>query len=250
MGPRPPGGRPHRVEGHLRSPLLPAGRATRTEAWRAAHARRLRIAGFGFQISDSGLPAPSSATGGSASPEGDCGLRIADCGLPAPSSPKGGLASPEGAEGHSRGRKPPEGPGPTEPAPEGRKDREIACETAGGPSPALSMGPHGRGASRGPARGPSRGCLCGLAVAFVSHKGEVFPCGYLPVDCGSVRQRTLAEIWRDSDVFADLRDFERLTGKCGRCEFKGVCGGCRARAYALTGKYLAAEPACTHRPRP
>ena len=103
-------------------------------------------------------------------------------------------------------------------------------------------------AQRGRALGHSRGCLGGLAVAFVSHKGEVFPCGYLPVQCGSVRERPFAEIWRDSDVFGDLRDFERLKGKCGRCDFKGICGGCRARAYALTGDYLAAEPACTYRP--
>ena len=98
----------------------------------------------------------------------------------------------------------------------------------------------------GPIR--SRGCLCGVAVAFVSHKGDVFPCGYLPVSCGSVRRQPFAEIWRDSDVFGALRDYDRLSGKCGRCEFKGVCGGCRARAFALTGNYLAAEPACTHRP--
>jgi radical SAM protein with 4Fe4S-binding SPASM domain len=102
-----------------------------------------------------------------------------------------------------------------------------------------------------PVRGPqvpSRGCLCGVSVVFVSHKGEVFPCGYLPVNCGSVRERSLAEIWADSPVFADMRDFDRLSGKCGRCEFRGACGGCRARAYALTGDYLSSEPACTHRP--
>jgi len=94
----------------------------------------------------------------------------------------------------------------------------------------------------------SRGCLCGVSVAFVSHRGEVFPCGYLPVHCGSVRERSFADIWRTSDVFASLRDYDQLKGKCGRCEYKAVCGGCRARAYALTGNYLAAEPACTHRP--
>jgi radical SAM protein with 4Fe4S-binding SPASM domain len=93
-----------------------------------------------------------------------------------------------------------------------------------------------------------RGCMCGVSVAFVSHKGDVFPCGYLPVQCGSVREKPFAEIWRSSEVFAKLRDYETLLGKCGRCEFKGLCGGCRARAFALTGNYLAAEPACTYRP--
>lgn len=105
-------------------------------------------------------------------------------------------------------------------------------------------------AQRGLDVGRSRGCLCGVSVVFVSHSGEVFPCGYLPVHCGSVRRRALADIWRGSEVFAALRDYDRLGGKCGRCEFGGVCGGCRARAYALTGDYLAAEPACTHRPAP
>jgi len=103
-------------------------------------------------------------------------------------------------------------------------------------------------AQRGRAPPNSRGCLCGVSVAFVSHKGEVFPCGYLPVHCGSVRESDLAEIWRGSEVFADLRDYSKLGGKCGRCEFRAICGGCRARAYALTGDYLSAEPACTHRP--
>jgi len=104
------------------------------------------------------------------------------------------------------------------------------------------------GVSPGRAGPHGRGCLCGVSVAFVSHKGEVFPCGYLPVHCGSVRERPLAEIWRDSQVFARLRDYEALLGKCGRCEYKASCGGCRARAYALTGNFMAAEPACTYNP--
>lgn len=95
----------------------------------------------------------------------------------------------------------------------------------------------------------SRGCLCGLSVVFVSHTGVVFPCGYLPVDCGSVREQPLADIWRGSKVFADLRDFSRLEGKCGACQYKDICGGCRARAFAETGNYLAAEPSCTYAPK-
>lgn len=95
----------------------------------------------------------------------------------------------------------------------------------------------------------SRGCLAGGSVIFVSSAGEVFPCGYLPVSCGSVRRHSLADIWRGSNVFAKLRDFEQLKGKCGRCEFKTVCGGCRARAFAATGDYLEAEPACAYEPQ-
>ncbi|MCL2701219.1 MAG: radical SAM protein [Phycisphaerae bacterium] len=88
------------------------------------------------------------------------------------------------------------------------------------------------------------GCLCGTAVAFVSHRGQVFPCGYLPVACGDVRTENFADIWRDSPVFAALRRSDNRGGKCGRCEFRPRCGGCRARAFAATGDYLAEEPFC------
>lgn len=104
-------------------------------------------------------------------------------------------------------------------------------------------------ARRGLAPSGSRGCLAGVAVAFVSHAGDVFPCGYLPVVCGSVRRQPFADIWRDAPVFADLRDYSRLKGKCGACEYRDICGGCRARAYAATGDYLAAETACNYQPQ-
>ncbi|MBI5725851.1 MAG: radical SAM protein [Planctomycetes bacterium] len=103
-------------------------------------------------------------------------------------------------------------------------------------------------AQRGLDIGRSRGCLCGLTVLFVSHDGKVFPCGYLPVDCGSVRQKPLDEIWRSSRHLARLRNFGLLSGKCGLCEFKAVCGGCRARAFAATGDVLAQEPFCQYQP--
>ncbi len=92
--------------------------------------------------------------------------------------------------------------------------------------------------------GKSRGCLAGVSVAFVSHEGLVYPCGYLPVTCGDVSMRTFGDIWADSPVFSELRDYDNLTGKCGVCDFKNVCGGCRARAYSATGDYLSAEPNC------
>ncbi len=103
-------------------------------------------------------------------------------------------------------------------------------------------------AQRGLDIGRSRGCLCGLSVVFVSHAGEVFPCGYLPASCGSVRTGELANIWRTSDVLNSLRDYDQLTGKCGRCKFKTICGGCRARAFAAEGDFLAEEPSCSHQP--
>jgi len=94
----------------------------------------------------------------------------------------------------------------------------------------------------------TKGCLAGTGVCFISHKGEVFPCGYLPLPAGSVREQTLQEIWESSKVFSTLRDPELLQGKCGRCEFKRICGGCRARAYGMTGNYLDEEPFCVHEP--
>jgi radical SAM protein with 4Fe4S-binding SPASM domain len=94
----------------------------------------------------------------------------------------------------------------------------------------------------------ARGCLAGTGVCFVSHVGEVFPCGYLPVSCGNVLTAEFATIWRDSPVFARLRDRSLLSGKCGACEFVRVCSGCRARAYAATGDFLGEEPYCAYLP--
>ena len=93
-----------------------------------------------------------------------------------------------------------------------------------------------------------KGCLAGRGVLFVSHRGQVFPCGYLPVDCGSILQTPLDEIWAFSDDLARMRDPEQLKGKCGVCEYRFACGGCRARAMAATGDYMQAEPMCAYVP--
>ncbi len=95
----------------------------------------------------------------------------------------------------------------------------------------------------------TRGCLGGIGFCFVSHVGEVQPCGFLHTVCGNVRERSFAAIWEQSETFHRLRDFDRLRGKCGACEFKRVCGGCRARAFEATGDFLAEEPLCSHIPR-
>lgn len=95
----------------------------------------------------------------------------------------------------------------------------------------------------------TKGCLAGTGVCFVSHRGEVFPCGYLPVEAGNIRHQPFREIWEDSALFAELRDPDLLGGKCGLCEFKRVCGGCRARAYGMTASCLEEEPFCTYQPR-
>ena len=93
-----------------------------------------------------------------------------------------------------------------------------------------------------------RGCLCGISVMFVSHKGQVFPCGYLPIECGNVKEQSIKDIWSSSETFAKLRDYELLTGKCGDCNFKKICGGCRARAFGATGNFLSEEPFCNYNP--
>ncbi len=97
-------------------------------------------------------------------------------------------------------------------------------------------------------RGSTTGCLAGSAVAFISHDGRVFPCGYFPVAAGSIRHESFASIWNDSTLFARLRDTASVGGKCGACAFRYACGGCRARAYGVTGDYLAEEPYCAYEP--
>ncbi len=94
----------------------------------------------------------------------------------------------------------------------------------------------------------TRGCLAGTGVCFISHRGEVRPCGYLPLDAGSVREQSFVEIWERSPLFLELRNLGNLKGKCGVCEYKTVCAGCRARAYHQTGDYLSDEPYCTYVP--
>jgi radical SAM protein with 4Fe4S-binding SPASM domain len=95
----------------------------------------------------------------------------------------------------------------------------------------------------------TKGCLAGTGVCFISHEGEVFPCGYLPALAGDLRKQSFAEVWTKSQVFETLRDNNNLTGKCGACEFRTVCMGCRARAYAATGDYMAEEPFCIYEPK-
>jgi len=95
----------------------------------------------------------------------------------------------------------------------------------------------------------TRGCLGGISFCFISHVGQVQPCGYLEVDCGNVQKNSFSDIWANSEVFTNLRDLSKYGGKCGRCEFIRVCGGCRARAYEATGDYLAEEPLCLYQPK-
>ncbi len=101
---------------------------------------------------------------------------------------------------------------------------------------------------RGGHGGPSKGCLAGLGVLFVGHQGDVFPCGYLPVKCGNVLEEPLAKIWHNNEDLARMRDSNSLEGKCSVCGYRQICGGCRGRAYAATGNYMAEEPFCAYVP--
>ncbi|NVM57568.1 MAG: heme b synthase [Desulfobacterales bacterium] len=95
----------------------------------------------------------------------------------------------------------------------------------------------------------TRGCLGGISFCFISHTGIVQPCGFLDLHCANVMETPFPHIWNESEVFNALRNYNKLKGKCGRCEYRKVCGGCRARAYEATGDYLAEEPLCLYEPR-
>jgi AdoMet-dependent heme synthase len=94
----------------------------------------------------------------------------------------------------------------------------------------------------------SRGCLAGLGVLFVGHQGDVFPCGYLPVNCGNILDTPLSEIWSNNQDLLKMCNSDNLMGKCGKCSYRYICGGCRARAYAATGDYMSEEPFCIYTP--
>lgn len=96
--------------------------------------------------------------------------------------------------------------------------------------------------------GRARGVTEGDGYAFVDHVGEIYPSGFLPVSAGNVRDASLVEVYRNAPLFRELRDRELLKGKCGACEFRNLCGGCRARAFAMTGDYLESDPFCAYEP--
>ncbi len=121
----------------------------------------------------------------------------------------------------------------------------ISLKPGGGPPVGHTGHPGGH---PGDMNAMTKGCLAGTGVCFVSHEGEVFPCGYLPAIAGDLRKQSFADIWTNSVVFGQLRDDDNLKGKCGCCEFRHVCMGCRARAFAASGDFLAEEPFCVYEP--
>jgi radical SAM protein len=124
---------------------------------------------------------------------------------------------------------------------------EERRRSRGAPSSAAARAGTAAPASDGIGR--ARGVNDGDGFLFVSHVGEIFPSGFLPVSAGNVRNDDIVDVYRNSSLFMSLRDRSLLKGKCGLCEFRPVCGGSRARAFAVTGDALESEPYCLHVPR-
>jgi AdoMet-dependent heme synthase len=97
--------------------------------------------------------------------------------------------------------------------------------------------------------GGSKGCIAGQVIALIDVDGNVLPCSYFPKPAGNIRTQSFKDIWENSELFKELRDFKKYKGKCGSCEYVTVCGGCRARAYAVHGDYLEEEPFCGYTPK-
>jgi radical SAM protein with 4Fe4S-binding SPASM domain len=136
----------------------------------------------------------------------------------------------------------------TEPDPAGIGSSEMMMPGSTGILLRPSAGAHPEGHPSG-MNAMTKGCLAGSGVCFISHQGEVYPCGYLPVIAGDLNKQSFAEVWQQSRIFAELRDTRNLKGKCGCCEFRNICMGCRARAFAASGDYLDEEPFCVYQPR-
>lgn len=97
--------------------------------------------------------------------------------------------------------------------------------------------------------GRARGVNDGDGFVFISHTGEIMPSGFLPISAGNIRRDDLVDVYRSSALFRQLRDRDQLKGKCGVCEYRVICGGSRARAFAVTGDWMEADPFCAHIPR-
>jgi len=97
------------------------------------------------------------------------------------------------------------------------------------------------------ATGRMKGCLCGQSIALIDRRGNLQPCSYLPLNAGNVLEKSVKEIWNESSLLKELRD-TGSHGECGICEYRGVCGGCRARAHYIRGSHLEKDPECRYVP--
>ncbi|MCI4624944.1 MAG: radical SAM protein [Candidatus Magnetoovum sp. WYHC-5] len=95
--------------------------------------------------------------------------------------------------------------------------------------------------------GGAKGCIAGQMICLIDVDGNIQPCSYFHMSAGNIRQQSFKEIWEGSKLLLDMRDFKSYKGKCGSCEFLKVCGGCRARAYCMSGDYMAEEPFCSYK---
>ncbi len=107
----------------------------------------------------------------------------------------------------------------------------------------------GRSLGAGAAHGSTQGIGDGRGFVFISHLGEVFPSGFLASPCGNIRERSLGEIYSQHPLMRSLRNVDAFKGKCGVCEYRQLCGGARARAYAVTGDALESDPSCIYIPQ-
>ncbi|NWF75778.1 MAG: radical SAM protein [Nitrospirae bacterium] len=96
--------------------------------------------------------------------------------------------------------------------------------------------------------GGAKGCIAGQLIALIDVDENVLPCSYFPKSAGNLKNQSFKDVWENSQLFKELRDFKSYKGKCGSCEYITVCGGCRARAYSIYGDYLEEEPFCSHIP--
>ncbi|MCX7724972.1 MAG: radical SAM protein [Thermodesulfovibrio sp.] len=97
--------------------------------------------------------------------------------------------------------------------------------------------------------GGAKGCVAGQLICFINVDGDIMPCSYFPLSAGNIKKQSFREIWENSELFINLRDFSSYKGRCGICEYINVCGGCRARAYCLKNDYMEEDPYCNYIPR-
>ena len=97
--------------------------------------------------------------------------------------------------------------------------------------------------------GGAKGCVAGQLICLINVDGDVMPCSYFPLPAGNIKKQSFKEIWENSELFKNLRDFSSYKGRCGVCEYVNVCGGCRARAYCLKDDYMEEDPYCKYIPR-
>ncbi len=96
--------------------------------------------------------------------------------------------------------------------------------------------------------GGGKGCIAAQSICFINARGDVHPCSYLPLSAGNITKKPFKGIWESAKSFQELRNFKSYKGRCGQCEYLKVCGGCRARAYSVTGDYMNEEPFCDYIP--